>query len=195
MTGKKIGLLAAMMMSGALAMPVLAQNNPAPATQPAPGDNGGRRNFDPSQFRQRMLDTLKERLGASDDEFAAIQPKLEKVMQLQRDANGGGMRAMFGGGGQGGRRNRGGANGGAGGTPPAAPAGGAEQSAVQKASADLQSTLDNKDAKPDEIKAKLDAFRDAKAKAKEDLTAAQKDLESVLTQRQEALLVMTGMLN
>lgn len=188
MIGKKVGFLAALMMSSALAMPVLAQTDAAPATQPAPQGNGGRRNFDPTQFRQQMLDAIKERLGATDDEFAAIQPKLEKVMTLQRDAGGGGMRGMMGM--MGGGRRRGG-NGGT--NQPAA--GGAEQSAVQKASADLQTTLDNKDAKPDDIKAKLDAFRDAKAKAKEELTAAQKDLESVLTQRQEALLVVTGMLN
>jgi hypothetical protein len=191
MTGKKVGILAAMLMSASLAMPVLAQTDTTtqPAA-PAQNGNGGRRNFDPSQFRQRMMDTLKERLGASDDEFAAIQPKLEKVLDLQRDVNGGGMRAMFGGG----RRNRGGGEGG--GATPAAPAtGGATPSAVQAASTDLQTTLDNKDAKPDEIKAKLDAFRDAKSKAKDDLTSAQKDLESVLTQRQEAMLVMMGLLN
>jgi hypothetical protein len=192
MTGKKVGFLAAMLMSASLAMPVLAQTDTA-TTQPAApaqggnGNNGGRRNFDPAQMRQRMLDTLKDRLGATDDEFAAIQPKLEKVMQLQRDVNGGGMRALFGGG-----RRRGGENGG---TTPAATPGGATPSAVQAASTDLQTTLDNKDAKPDEIKAKLDAFRDAKSKAKDDLTAAQKDLESVLTQRQEAMLVMMGLLN
>jgi hypothetical protein len=183
MVGKKVGFLAAVMMSSALAMPVLAQNDPAPATQPAQQGNGGRRTFDPAAFRQQVLDGLKERLGATDDEFAAIQPKLSKVLELQRDAGGG--RGMMGGG----RRGRNGA------TTTTPPAGGAEQSAVQKASADLQATLDNKDSKPDDIKAKLDTFRAAKAKAKEDLAAAQKDLESVLTQRQEALLVVTGMLN
>ena len=187
MVGKKVGFLAAVLMSSALAMPVLAQTDTAaPATQPAQGGPGGGRTFDPA-FRQRMLDALKERLGATDDEFAAIQPKLEKVLQLQRDANSGGMRGLFGG--RGGRGTRGGS------TTTTPPAGAAEQSAVQKAQAELQATLDNKDSKPDDIKAKLDAYREAKTKAKEDLAAAQKDLESVLTQRQEATLVVTGMLN
>jgi len=189
MTGKKIGFLAAMMMSASLAMPVLAQSDAT--TQPAPPaqtGSGGRRSFDPSQFRQRMMDTLKDKLGATDDEFAAIQPKLEKVMDLQREVNGSGMRSLFGGG----RRSRGGGDGGA---TPAASTSTATPSAVQAASTDLQTTLDNKDAKPEDIKAKLDAFRDAKTKAKDDLTAAQKDLESVLTQRQEAMLVMMGLLN
>jgi hypothetical protein len=189
MTGKKVGFLAAMLMSASLAMPVLAQSDTA-TTQPAApaqGDNGGRRNFDPTQMRERIMDMLKDKLGATDDEFAAIEPKLEKVFTLQRDVNGSGMRALFGGG-----RRRGGGDGG---PTPAAGTGGATPSAVQEASTDLQTTLDNKDAKPDEIKAKLDAFRDAKSKAKDDLTAAQKDLESVLTQRQEAMLVMMGLLN
>jgi hypothetical protein len=187
MTGKKVGYLAALLMGSALAMPVMGQDAPAtqPAANPAPGANGGRRNFDPAAMRTRMLDALKDRLGATDDEFAAIQPKLEKVMQLNRDVSGGGMRGMFGGG----RRNRGGENGG---TPTAAAT---EQSAVQKASADLQTTLDNKDATPADIKTKLDAFRAAKAQAKDDLAAAQKDLQSLLTQRQEAILVQMGMLN
>jgi Spy/CpxP family protein refolding chaperone len=59
----------------------------------------------------------------------------------------------------------------------------------------LQTTLDNKDAKPEEIKAKLTALRDARNKAKEDLTKAQADLKELLTQRQEAVLVNMGLLD
>ena len=44
------------------------------------------------------------------------------------------------------------------------------------------------------IKAKLDALRQARAKAKEDLAAAQKDLQSVVSVKQEAYLVMIGAL-
>lgn len=199
--GKKVGLLAAILMSGALAMPVMAQAaDPAaqPAAQPPAnnGAGGGRGNFNPAAMRAQMLDRLKTQMGATDDEFAAIQPKLEKVMTLQRDANGGGGRGGFGAGGAaGGRRNRGGAAADAGATPAATPAAGTELSAVQKASADLRAALDDKASTPADIKTKLDAFRAAKAQAKTDLAAAQKDLASVLTQRQEALLVMNGMLN
>lgn len=205
MSTKKTGILASMLMMGALAMPAMAQND---QTAPPPGgntpgntggnnggnNNGGGRRFDPSQFRQQMMDRIKQEMGATDDEFAALQPKIEKVMQLNRDANGGGMGGMMGG-----RRNRGGNNaGGANGTTaspntqdPNAP----QLSVVQQAQRDLRTTLDNKDAKPEDIKAKLDALRDAKSKAKDDLTSAQKDLQSLLTQRQEAVLVMMGLLN
>lgn len=144
-------------------------NAPAAAQQNEGGRQGGRR-FDPAQFRQRMLDRLKQQLGMSDDEFAAVQPKIEKVFQLQRDARGGRMMGR-----------RGGENSG-------------PQSPVQTAREDLRKTLDNKDASADDIKAKLTALRDAESKAHDELVKAQDDLKSVLTQRQEAVLVMDGML-
>lgn len=147
------------------------------------GGNGGfgrRGNFDPAQVQQRMLDRIKTALGASDDEFEAIQPKVLAVMQDQRDANPR-MMNMFGrGGGGGGRFNAG---------PSTQP------SAVTTAMQDLQTTLDDQNATPDEIKAKLDTLRQARAKARQDLVVAQQDLKSVLTQRQEAVMVLMGYLD
>jgi hypothetical protein len=131
-----------------------------------------------------MMDELKTQLGASDDEFKAIQPKIEKIMQLEQELRGGGMRAMFGG-----RGGRGGQGGGAAAGGAAAATDQPAPSAVEQKAADLKTALDNKDSKPEDIKAKLDALRDAKAKTKEELTAAQADLKTVLTQRQEAVLV------
>ncbi len=108
-----------------------------------------------------------------------IQPKITAVMTAQRDAMGGG---MFGG------RGRRGGQGGQGGQA-------ATPSAVQAASDDLKKTLDNKDSTPDDIKTKLQALRDAKKAAKDVLAKAQDDLKSVLTPRQEAVLVQRGMLD
>ncbi len=79
-------------------------------------------------------------------------------------------------------------------TPTHSPRQARSRRAVRTASQDLQKTLENKDSKPEEIKAKLDALREAKTKAKTDLTAAQADLKGVLTQRQEAVLVEAGLL-
>lgn len=188
---KKVGFLAASVLLGSLSVGAFGQAQPGGNPPGQPGQPGGRGNFDPAQFRQRMMDRLKEQLGASDDEMQALMPKIEKVMQLQRDAGGGGMRGMFGrrGGGPGGP----GGNGGPGG--PGAPGGApATESPVRQKSADLQETLQNKDAKPDEIKAKLDALRAARAQAKQDLAAAQQELKGLLTQRQEAVMVEMGML-
>lgn len=189
---KKIGFLATSVLLGSLSVSAFGQAQPGagggnPPGQP--GQPGGRGNFDPAAMRQRMMDRLKEQLGASDDEMAALAPKIEKVMQLQRDAGGGGMRGMFGGrrGGQGGP----GGNGGPGGPPGGATA---NESPVRQKATDLRTLLEDKDAKPDDIKAKLDALRAARAQAKQDLAAAQQELKGLLTQRQEAVMVEMGML-
>lgn len=186
MAAKTITTLAGAILLSAIAVPVMGQaadnggGGAPPAGQAGQGQQNGRR-FDPAQFRQRMMDNLKEQLGTSDDEFAALQPKIEKVMQAERDVNAGRMR-MF-------RGRRGGNN------NQADQANRQPTSPVETAAKALQETLDNKDAKPDDIKAKLDALRDAKNKAKEELASAQKDLKDVLTLRQEAVLVEMGLLD
>jgi flagellar biosynthesis chaperone FliJ len=173
---------------GAVAVPALAQNNPGGGGGQNNngggggggggfGGGGGRGNYNPQQMQQRMLDRLKTQLGATDDEFSAIEPKLTAVMTAQRDLMGN----MFGRGRRGPGGNGGGQN-------------GATQSDLAKALADLQTTLDQQDSTPDDIKGKLDAVRAAKKTARETLSKAQDDLKSVLTQRQEAVLVENGLL-
>ena len=157
------------------AVPALAQNQ----------GGGGRGNFDPAQMRERMMNRIKEQLGATDEEWKAIQPKVEKVMNAQRESRGGGGFG-FGGGGRGGPGGGGGGGG-----------GGADQqptTAVGKAAQDLRTTLDSKDAAPETIAKKLGALREAREKARKDVGDAQKDLKEILTQRQEAVLVINGML-
>jgi hypothetical protein len=134
---------------------------------------------DPAQFREQMMTRMKERMGASDDEWKVIQPKIEKVMTVQRETRGG-----FGGfGGGGGDRRRGG---GGGDNQPTTESG--------KASADLRTALENKDTPAEEIAKKLAAYREARDKGRAQLAAAQKELKEILTQRQEAALVNMGML-
>src|SRR6185436_4578273 len=125
-----------------------------------------------------------EQLGASDDEWKVIEPKVDKVMNAQRESRGG-----FGGFG-GGRGGPGGGGGGGGG-------GGADQqptTAVGKAGADLRTTLEDKNAAPETIAKKLAALREAREKGRKDVADAQKELKEILTQRQEAVLVINGML-
>jgi hypothetical protein len=177
---RSIGFWATALLLGTLAVPAIAQpqpGQPAQPGQPGAGGGGGR-----AGFQQRMNDQLKQQLGVTDEEFTALQPKIEAVTTAQRATRGGG---MFGGGG--GRRGQNG--GGAAGTPPA------DATPTQAASAELKTTLDNKEAKPEEIKAKLAALRDARAKAKEALVKAQTELQGLLTQRQEAVLVNMGILD
>src|SRR6266436_3658429 len=82
---------------GIAALVCLSNRNLAAQDQPPP-----RGNFDPAQFRQRMMDRYKERLEVkSDDEWKIISERIEKVTQAQRDARLGGF-GGFGGGRRGG---------------------------------------------------------------------------------------------
>ena len=197
MTVRKMTTIGSMLFLGAIAVPVLGQNNGGGGGGGGGmngGGGGGGGGGGRQQFMQRMMDNLKDQLGASDDEFAAMQPKIEKVFQLQRETQGQGMRALFGGrGGGGGRGGRGGNNGGGGNG--GGPGGDQPATPMAAATAALKDTLDNKDSKPDDIKAKLDAYRAAKAQAKDEMTKAQEDLKGVLTQRQEAVMVELGLLD
>jgi peptidoglycan hydrolase CwlO-like protein len=173
------------MVMGALMLPAslsFAQEQPAQGQgeQRRDGErrSDGERGGDRGNWQERMAGFMKEQLAVNDEEWKVLQPKLQKVMEARRDAGGFG---FFG------SRGRGPGGGDRGSDQP--------QSAAQKASTELRTTLDNKEAKPEEIAAKLKALREAREKAKADLTAAQKELKEVLTQRQEAVLVMMGQLD
>ena len=156
-----------------------------------PGGNRGQRgngggNFDPAQMRAQYMTRLKEQLGANDDEWKVLEPKLTKVMDASRAARSTG---GFGGGGFTGGRTRGGNNGGAPATPPPVDP---NATPVQKASAELRAVVDKKDAAASEYTEKLAAYRAAREKAKTDQAAAEKELKEVLTPKQEAILVSSG---
>jgi len=146
------------------------------------GNRGGRGNFDPAEFRAQMEKRMQEALNVNDEEFKALQPKIEKVMTLQRDARGGMMMGMMGRG-PGGR--------GPGGQAPDPE----KMSDVQKKAAALRKVLDDKDSKADDVKTALKEYRDARDKAKTDLVKAQEDLKKVVSARQEAVLVTMNVLD
>jgi len=170
----------------------LAQNNGG-------GGGGGRRggggNFDPAQMRQNMLDRAKEALEVTkDDEWTALQPRVEKVMDARMAAMGaGGGRGMFG-------RGRGGPGGGPGGQPADPNAGGAQpqrrgmfgQTPMPEAEA-LQKAIDTK-ASSAELKSALTKYTEAVKVKQDQLKAAQDDLRKLLTPRQEAIATLNGYL-
>jgi len=160
-----------------------------------PGGPGGQ--FDPAQMRQRMMERMKEQLGADDAAWKVLEPRLTKVMDLNRQTQGMGRGGMFGM--MGGMRGQRGAN------ATANDAGGqgarrgpqqdpATMTPVEKAQEQLRTTLENQSASPEEIKKSLTAFREAREKARQELAAAQQELKQILTVRQEAQLVMMGQL-
>lgn len=138
--------------------------------------------MDPQAMHKMMLGRMKNELAATDQEWVAIEPLLEKVMRLSNEINPRGM-AMMGGrserfAGQPGRR-----------------VDQAEQSELQKASVALREVIQKADSTPDEVNGSLAAFRTAKEIAQKELAAEQDKLKEVVNARQEAKLVLMGMLN
>lgn len=154
-------------------------------------DNGGggrRGNFDPAQiqeFQQRRMERLKEDLEVKDDEWTALQPLIQKVMDAQRAVMSERMRGAFRGGRTGGDNagdNAGGRRfrGGFGGEPSP------EAEALQKA-------IDGK-ASNSEMKAALAKYVESRKTKQTELETSQANLKKVLTVRQEAILTAQGLL-
>lgn len=137
-------------------------------------------NFDPEQIRnqmqERMLEMAKQYLDVTEEEWSVIKPRLAKVMSFSDSNNGMAnvMRSMF-------RRNMGQPT-----KPPTEP--------VQLATEELYDTLEKEAPTTAEIKAKLAALRGAREKNRQELIKAQQELKEILTLKQEAMLVMAGLL-
>ncbi len=187
-----------MVFAAAMAATLITTNSSVKAQ--AQDDQNNRR----QQFMERMNERLKTALKVKDDEWAVIQPLIEKVQTKQREANAGRFGAFgggnFGGRGRGGNggaggdtagggnnNNNGGNNRGGQGGPGGAGGGSPEVQA-------LRTALESDSTSADEIKAKLAAVRDSRKKAAGELESARADLKKVLTQRQEATLVSMGIL-
>ncbi|MGB2819499.1 MAG: hypothetical protein WBF17_00855 [Phycisphaerae bacterium] len=153
-----------------------------------PGDDRGREDFRSriEEFRRRMSDQMREDLGCSEDEWKVLQPRIEKVQELQRQGRGG-FRGF------GGRGGRGRGPGGEVQRPEGAPE--QEQPEVEKKTEALRSLLDDKASGAQAIKAALAALRKAREQAQQKLVAARKDVREVVTMRQEARLVLMGILD
>jgi hypothetical protein len=153
-----------------------------------PGGRGGRsgRNFDPAQRQQWMMERYKEMLEVtSDDEWKAIEPRVQKVMEARR--------AMFSGMGRGffGRGRRGSDNGQAS-DQSQRRRGGMFGTPSPEAEA-LQRAIDSK-ASNAEIKAALAKYAASRKAAQAELEKAQQSLRELLTPRQEAIATLNGLL-
>jgi hypothetical protein len=153
------------------------------------GGNGG--NFDPAQMQQRRLDNVRQQLDFTNDtDWSAVQPLIQKVLDAQQAARGGGGRAGFGGrrggnNGPNGNNNNGNTNGpGRGGFGPQP---GPEAVALQEA-------IDS-DASADQLKNLLAKYNASQKTKQAALATAQANLRQVLTVKQECQATMMGLLN
>ncbi len=119
------------------------------------------------------MERYRENLGISVAEWKVVQPKVQAVMD-NRISGASGMMSMFGGS----RRGRGG-----------------NSSDEKTPTSELRDLLEKENPAKGEIKAKLAAYR-ADRKAREaKLKKAQEDLRQLLTVKQEALAVLSGLLD
>lgn len=131
---------------------------------------------------ESQLKRIQQILEASDDEWRTLSIRVERVLKAQRTARPD-TPVVMSSGGQ---------------TIAIAVAGGiagAGQSPVGKAMAELRQVLKDEGAPADSIAAKTAGLRAARAKAEDELRAAQKDLKELLTLRQEAILAREGILD
>ena len=143
------------------------------------GRGGFERN--PEQMRTMILEGIKRQIEASDEEWKVIEPRITKIMALSREQRSGN-RGGFGGDRPAGMQRR-------------------EQSAeddkseLEKLSEELQTLVNNEDATNEQIKNKLTALRKAREKGLRELEITKAELVSILSLRQEANLVVMGILD
>ncbi len=172
-----VGAIAAVMSLGT--SQIVAQPNNG--GQGGRGTRGGRGNFDPAQFQQRMMEHYKDMLEVtSDDEWKAIEPRVQKVMELRRESFGGMARGFFRGSRGNSSNDQGQSRRGMFGTP------NPEADALQKA-------IESKASKA-ELKAALAKYVESRKAKQAELEKAQDSLRELLTPRQEAIATLNGLL-
>jgi hypothetical protein len=114
---------------------------------------------------QQAIEDLREQLRVSGQEWKVIKPRLEAVYNLVRPL------------------------------PRMGTASDRKPTEVEQKGSELRGLLRNEGAPADQIKAGLTALRAAKERARQELATAQQNLRQILTLRQEALLVLNGLLD
>ena len=115
--------------------------------------------------RQMMIDNLKDQLKVSDKEWAVVKPRLQAVYNLVHPAS------------QMGGRNE------------------QPKTELEQRSRELRELLRDDKPDADQVKAKLAAFRAAKERSARELAGARQSLRQIMNLRQEAVLVLNGLLD
>lgn len=170
-------------LGSAVVLPALAQQGGGQAGQRERGDR-----------RAQAEQQLKTDLAVSDEEFEALKPMVASVMELRRES-------QMVSGDRGGRGGRGGPDGGGdnadrgdrGDRQP--PELSAEGTAIREALATLKTATENEATAPEVLTQHIASLRAAKAAHAAKLAAAQDELRSVVLARQEAVLIVRGLLD
>ncbi|HSW00776.1 MAG TPA: hypothetical protein VLI39_11430 [Sedimentisphaerales bacterium] len=118
-----------------------------------------------NQHRTRAVEDLKGQLGVSDQEWAVVRPRVEAVYDLVHPRH----QSVRG---------------------PGLPSG-----PVDQRTRALREVLADKEAASEKIKTALTALRAAKEQTRQELVKARQDLRQIMTLRQEAVLVLNGLLD
>jgi hypothetical protein len=115
--------------------------------------------------RRRAVEDLKEQLGISDREWPVLKPRIETVYNLVH--------------------------------PPlqAGPGSAQPRTEVERRSRELRELLRDEKAPVDQIKGRLTALRAAREKSIQELSQARQSLRRLISVRQEAVLVLNGLLD
>ena len=158
------------------------------------GRGGGMRQggggFDQERMKEMMLSRLQSEIGATDEEWTALKPLVEDVMEKQMATRNRPQRPRRDGSEEDNSRSA------ARGRPPRPGQGDSEDDNSRSAEATaLDEVLADDAATAADIKTKLTAFRAARTTQAEALQASREKLRAVLTTKQEAKLVVMGMLD
>ena len=140
--------------------------------------------IDPSIVRRaamgRWMERLRKQLGSTDEEWKVLAPRIENLLGAQQEARAGtrGVRPGAGGGGRFGN------------FMTARPA---EPSDLELAAEAVRMAARDPDVPDRDTILALREYRKARDKARERLAAAERDVRELLTQRQEAILLMIGL--
>jgi hypothetical protein len=133
--------------------------------------------------KQRMIQRLKNQLGCTPDEFAQLEPRIQAVLNTRETVmiTMSSMESISHA------------------APGAVPTVDAHDNPtrvlLRQAIVDLGQAIADPSSAPEAVKSKLNAVQVMVAKAKEEWAAAKADLRALVTQRQEAILFLHGVLN
>ena len=114
---------------------------------------------------RQLLEKLKRELGVSQEEWSVLQPRIVAVYRLAHLQPSSDQEDTEG------------------------------LASVTQRTKELRELLANREAKPGEIKAKLTALRAARERGVQELAKARQNLRRLMTLRQEAVLVLYGLLD